>query len=233
MKDDYKPVSRVIMSLHQHAQQNFSHTLEAQQISALHGSDATGFCREELEPLTDLEDDDPVDGILRRSKRLSHATSILKRQKETPAWPLQENLSSLSSFNPTFTESANPRGTKRRRVPLENLTNLSAKLDNTTNAGSDQCSNTWSATSRISLSSLEEKERRKRQRIEKNQTQGKDVAVYFSTFWQLEDGLRSSSGYKGRPGFVLKDVPVLPEESSPSAWIKILEEADYEFREVK
>ena len=57
--------------------------------------------------------------------------------------------------------------------------------------------------------------------------------MYQSRHWQLDDGRRTRTSFKGRPELTLKDRPFIPAGAPQKIWLQTLEEADYDFREIR
>jgi hypothetical protein len=98
---------------------------------------------------------------------------------------------------------------------------------------SDPESDTWPSPLRTKARGSRRSEQRMLDRKKRIQELGSEHHIYQSMCWEVEDGRRCSTGFKGRSDLVLADRVRVKKGSPPEEWIERLQKAGYDFKEVK
>jgi hypothetical protein len=187
-----------------------------------------------------------------RHKRNFHETQQRLTGLFGPLDPLSDNDSSSEKCSDAC-ECRNCRLSKRSRRRVSEPTAQSGKKgkilyqnrrasDSVLNSNakrelssedSDPDSNVWPSPIRRKIITGRGKRQRRLAREERIRKEGCMHRIYQSRHWELDDGRRCVNGFRGRPDLTIKNRPVLPLDATPKAWIRILEEADYDFEEVR
>lgn len=74
---------------------------------------------------------------------------------------------------------------------------------------------------------------RENKRLERIYNSNKRHRIHQTRWWELEDGRRCRTAFKGRPDLVLKQRPNIPKAAPPAVWLSRLQKEGYELEEVK
>lgn len=100
--------------------------------------------------------------------------------------------------------------------------------------GSDsESSDEWPEPARHRVSTGQAKLLRQEKRLRRIFSGNKNHRIHQTRRWELEDGRRCRTAFRGRPDLVLKERPHIPENSPPETWLSILEAEGYELEEVR
>lgn len=100
-------------------------------------------------------------------------------------------------------------------------------------SSSDSSDCEWPEPVRDRIFTGKSKHIREQKRLQRIRSSNKSHRIHQTRRWELEDGRRCRTAFKGRPDLVLKQRPCIPKGTSPKAWLSRLEKEGYDLEEVK
>lgn len=100
-------------------------------------------------------------------------------------------------------------------------------------SSTDSSDGEWPEPIRRDIFTGDEKLIREEQRLGRISSSSKRHRIHMTRRWELEDGRRCRTAFKGRPDLVLKQRPCIPKDAPPEVWLSTLQKEGYELEEVK
>jgi hypothetical protein len=149
-------------------------------------------------------------------------------QRLHPSRVPRKPLGNISNTITRSLKSRYRRSSLQRTTPPPSTLQLNTPLS----PESDPASDVWTEMKWAKPHGDHNSKKRAAQRDERICKMSKCHTVFQSTCWELEDGRRTSTAYKGRPDLILKDCAEFSSDDSAAERIAKLKSAGYEFREV-
>lgn len=188
----------------------------------------TGLYDDPPEPLTDEEE------LFQQLSR--------HRQKNTPRVAAHITRSGRKVWTPAtygdgfdnkLLESTTSRIRKRRSARPAPYEFRSHQKIQPCNPSSDSSDGEWPEPARRRISTGKSKLLRQEKRLERISSESRSHHIHQTRRWELEDGRRCRTAFRGRPELVLKQRPHIPKNAPAEEWLSRLEKEGYELEEVR